>query len=474
MLSWSLFLYVLDWAIRLVMLVVVTRRRRPTSSMAWLLIIFFLPELGLVLYALFGSDRLPKRRVEKHRRLLDQLHALRRRFESHPNLTRPDLGPGSESAVVLAERLAYMPIFGSNHAELIADTDDVVDRLIADIDAAEDHVHLLFYIYGNDETGRRVADALARATERGVRCRVLVDAVGSRPMLRNLRPKMESQGIEVLAALPVNPLRRRMARIDLRNHRKIAVIDGRIGYTGSQNIVDSDYGHGDLVWHDLMLRVTGPVVLQLQVVFVSDWYFDSDEILDAPSLFPDPVGTGDMTAQAVPSGPNFPIENFQRMVVAAIYGARRRVCITTPYFVPDEAFLQALQVAVLRGVQVMLIVPRRSDQILVGAASRSYYIDLLEAGVEVYVHNDGLLHAKTMSIDEDFTVIGTSNFDIRSFQLNFEVALIFYGSAMNQQLHAQQARYVESADLLDRSEWERRAAPLRIFENIAKLLSPLL
>jgi cardiolipin synthase len=442
--------------------------------MAWLLIIFFLPEVGLVLYWLLGSDRLPRRRVQRHRRLLESLQALRQRFEDHPSLARPDLGPAAEGAVTLAERLSYMPIFAYNDAALLAETEEVIDRLIADIDAANHHVHLLFYIYGDDATGRRVADALARAVARGVTCRVLVDAVGSRPMLRHLRADMQRNGIEVHAALPVNLLRGRMARVDLRNHRKLAIIDGRIGYTGSQNIVDADYGHRDLVWHDLMIRVIGPIVLQLQVVFLMDWYFETEQILEGTDIFPDPDVAGDIVAQTIPSGPNFPIENFQRMVVAAIYGARRRVVITTPYFVPDEAFLQALQVAVLRGVRVTLIVPGRSDQILVAAASRAYYVDLLEAGVEVYLNQDGLLHAKTMSIDDEFAVIGTSNFDIRSFQLNFEVALVFYGNTLNGQLQEQQMRYLQGSTQVERGHWEQRPAARRISENIAKLLSPLL
>ena len=193
----------------------------------------------------------------------------------------------AQEAVKLAEKLGYMPILGGNDVELIAETEDFIDKLVADIDAARHHVHLLFYIFADDGTGRRVAEALARAVKRGVKCRVLVDAVGSRPMFKRLARQMIAQGIEVHQALPVGLFRRRMARIDLRNHRKLAVIDGCVGYTGSQNIVDAGYGRKDLAWYDLMVRLTGPILLELQSVFVADWYFETEEILEGGEYFPE-------------------------------------------------------------------------------------------------------------------------------------------------------------------------------------------
>ncbi|HUT78343.1 MAG TPA: cardiolipin synthase [Polyangia bacterium] len=466
--------YASEWVIRLVMLVVVTRRRQPNSAMAWLLVIFFLPWPGLILYMILGNYRLPKRRIEEHSPLADELSAVRQRLEDHPNIVHPELGPELMSFVDLAERLGYMPIFGGNDAQLITETGEVIDRLVADIDAAEHHVHLLFYIWANDATGRRVSEALARAVKRGVKCRVLVDAVGSRPMLRRLAPEMTGQGIEVQEALPVGLFRRRMARIDLRNHRKVAVIDGRIGYTGSQNIVDASYGHKDLAWRDMMVRLTGPIVLELQAVFLIDWYHETDEGLDGAELFPEPPRTGEIPVQTLPSGPNYPTENYQRIVVAALYAARQHVIITTPYFVPDEAFLQAIEVAVLRGVEVEVILPRRCDQIMVGAASRAYYDDLLRLGAKLHLYDKGLLHAKTMSIDDAVALIGSSNFDIRSFALNFEISLLFYGPRVTEELRRQQNRYIAESARLSAEQWDARPAGAKILQNIAKLLSPLL
>ena len=469
--TWSLLYYLLEWLIRIVMLVVVTRRRQPSAAMAWLLVIFFLPVPGLALYFLIGENRLPLRRAERHARLQEDIRC---RFEDHPNVVRPELPPGQMAAVVLAERLGYMPIVGGNDAAMMTDTDEVIDRLVADIDAAQRHVHLLYYIFADDATGRRVVEALARAVERGVICRVLVDAVGSRPMLKTLGAWLAHQGVQLRAALPVNLFRRRAARLDLRNHRKLAVIDGVVAYAGSQNIVDANYGHKDLAWHDMSVRLTGPIVTQLQAVFVGDWYFETDELLDSDDVFPDAAQTGTIAVQTLPSGPDYPTENYQRMVVAALHAARSHVIITSPYFVPDEAFLQAIETAVLSGVEVEVILPRRCDQVMVGAASRAYYDDLLRLGVKLHLYDNGLLHAKTMSIDDAVALIGSSNFDIRSFALNFEISLLFYGSRVTEELRRRQNQYIAASTRLTAEEWDARPTRAKILQNTAKLLSPLL
>ena len=472
-LSWSLLNYLLEWVIRIVMLFVVTGRRRG-SPMAWLLVIFFLPVPGLILYFLIGENRLPRRRAGRHARLLDELSEISRRWEGHPAVVHPALPPDQEPFVTLAERLGSMPIVGGNKIKIMTETEEVIDRLVEDIDAAERQVHLLYYIFAPDGTGRKIADALARAVARGVKCRVLVDAVGSKAMLKRLAPEMVEKGIDLHAALPVNLFRRHAARLDLRNHRKLAVIDGKIGYTGSQNIVDASYGHKDLAWHDMSVRLVGPAVLELQAVFVGDWYFETDEILVSENVFPDPPMLGPIAVQTLPSGPDYPTENYQRMVVAALHAARRHVIITSPYFVPDDAFLQAMEVAVLRGVEVEVILPRRCDQVLVGAASRAFYDDLLRLGVKLHLYDNGLLHAKTMSVDDSVALIGSSNFDIRSFELNFEISLLFYGEDVTTELRDRQNHYIASSSLLTQEEWDARSGLSRAWQNIAKLLGPLL
>lgn len=474
MITWSLVYYLSEWAVRLVMLMVVTRRRHPSAAMAWLLVIFFLPWPGLVLYLLIGENYLPRRRAEKHAVLQKKLEAFQRIITNHANAVHPQLGPEAEAAVKLAERLGSLPILGGNAVELIARTEEVIDRMVADIDAAERHVHLLFFIFADDETGRRVAEALIRATTRGVKCRVVADAVGSRSMFHTLGPRLKESGVELRPALPVHPFRRHAARLDLRNHRKIAVIDGRIAYSGSQNIVNAGYGHKDLIWRDLMVRLRGPVVLELQAVFASDWYFETDELLDRAEFFPDPEPAGAIPVQTLPSGPNYPTENYHRMVVAALHAAQRQVIITTPYFVPDDAFLQAMQTAVLRGVTVELIVPSRNNLRLVGAAAEAYFDELLDAGVIIHRYTQGLLHTKAMSIDDAIAFIGTSNFDIRSFALNFEVSLLFYGAEVVGELRAKQQEYIADSVQVVQAQWRQRPRRQQVFQSIAKLVSPLL
>ena len=472
--SWQNIYIFSDWIIRIVMLIVVTRRSKPDAAVAWLLVIFMFPWPGLILYFMIGSNQLPRRRIERYKALLAELETVARRIRSFANIVRPQLGPAQTAAVKLAENLGYLPICGGNDVIFLTRTTDVIDRLIADIDAARHHVHIIFYIFADDITGLRVADALARAAGRGVKCRVLVDAVGSRSMLKNLAASMRVSGIEVVGTLPVSIFRFYMSRIDVRNHRKLAIIDGRIAYTGSQNIVDEGYGRRDLAWDDLMARITGPVVIDLQVVFFVDWYYETEKMLDTDAIFPVPEATGTTPAQALPSGPSYPTENYQRMVVSAVHSAQESVVITTPYFVPDEAFMQALEVATLRGIEVSIILPKRYDQTLVGAASRSYYSDLLDAGVNVYLYTPGLIHAKTLCIDNAFALVGTSNFDIRSFALNFEINMVFYEREITEKLKEEQKRYLARSVKLTPETWARYSRIKKIGQNIARLMSPLL
>lgn len=462
------------WVIRIVMLAVVIQKRRPAAAVAWLLVIFFLPWPGLILYLLIGNDRVPQRRLQRHGRLLTTIRRDLARISMTPETAHPNLHAGQQGVVDLAQGLSDVAIVGGNAVELMADTDDTINHLLADVDAAEHHIHLMAYIFADDATGRRVAKHLQAAAARGVAVRVIVDAVGSRPMLRSLAPAMRKGWVQVVAALPANPFRRQVARLDIRNHRKLAVIDGAIGYTGSQNIVNREYGHEDLAWEDLMVRVTGPVVPQVQSVFVQDWYLETGELLSGRCIFPQQPVRGTVPAQCLPSGPNYPTATYQRMVVAAVYAARKHVVITSPYFVPDEPFMDALEVAVLRGVTVSIVLPERYDQIIAGAASRSYYDDLLEAGVRVYLYQPGLIHSKTMTVDYDLAFIGTSNFDIRSFRLNFEVNIVFYEGYVAEALLAQQQHYIEHSRPLTREDWSQLPRYRRFGQNLARLMSPLL
>jgi cardiolipin synthase len=273
--------------------------------------------------------------------------------------------------------------------------------------------------------------------------------------------------------LPVSLWPWRKARLDLRNHRKIAVIDGRIGYTGSQNLVDAEFKQG-LAYEDLMVRVTGPVVLELQYVFAADWFLETNEVLDSEDEFPGPEIAGSVPAQLLPSGPAFPTQNNQRLFVALVHGARKQVVLTTPYFIPDEPLLQAMQTASLRGVNVHLVVSEKGDSRTVTLAQESYFEELLEARVKIHLYRKNFLHAKHLSIDDAVAVIGSSNLDIRSFALNAEVMLVIYDSNVTAQLAAEQERYYANSCLLTLATWEQRSFGAKVVQNLARLLSPLL
>jgi cardiolipin synthase len=318
-----------------------------------------------------------------------------------------------------------------------------------------------------------VADALAEAVKRGVTCRVLIDSLGSKKSRRKFAPRMRNAGIEVTLLLPVRWFRRRGTRADLRNHRKIAVIDGQIGYVGSQNLVNADF-KADITYEELVARVTGPAALQLQAVFLGDRFADADQRIDWPKYFPKEHMPGSSPSQVLPSGPSYPFANNQQLITSLIHAAQKRVVITTPYFIPDDAILQAMQAAVLRGVEVHLVVSQKADQLLVGLAQRSYYEGLLEAGVRIHMYRHKFLHAKHISIDHTIVLIGSSNMDLRSFQLNAEISLLVFDPQVTAALHAVQERNFSHAKLLTLEEWRKRPALARISQNLARLVDSVL
>jgi cardiolipin synthase A/B len=470
-LTWAELYFLSEWAIRVAMLVYVPQRRSPAAARTWLLLVFIVPWPGLVLYSIFGRAYLPRRRLDDQRRVGEALRAL------GPNLTAADpptnLPETFTPAIALARNLGGFGVVGGNAVELLEDYDGSIDRLLADIAAARSHVHLLYYIFAADRTGRRVADALVDAAKRGVTCRLLIDSLGAKTARRRLAPGLRAAGVEVIEVLPVHFFRRGQARFDLRNHRKIAVVDGRVAYVGSQNVVDADFKPG-IVYEELVARVTGPVVRQLQAVFLADRFYETEEPLVGPEFFPDLPAAGTAAAQTLPSGPGFPQENNERLVVSLVHGARRRVCITTPYFVPDESLQNSLVTAARRGVEVRLIVARQVDQYMVGLAQRSYYEELLEAGVHIHEYGTRFLHAKHLTVDDDVAAVGSSNMDIRSFALNAEVLLLAYDAGVARDLRAVEDRYLAAAHEVHLDGWRRRPTWLKVAQNTARLVDSLL
>ena len=477
--SWLLLIPLYQWAIRIGMVITILRQdRSPSESLGWLTLTFLLPEVGLALYLLVGANPLIRKRVRQHAVSVDQSRRVGdRRQNRHP--IRPHLPEGLrkryQPLIKQAEQVSGNPIVGGNALELLRTNDDVFERLIPEIDAAEHHVHLLYYIARDDDVGRKVWEAVRRAAERGVQCRVLADTVGSAALLRNaITRELREAGAHVVGALPVKPWRRKLSRIDLRNHRKIAVVDGRVAYTGSHNLCVDSYGTKNFRWIDLSGRYTGPLVRQLQQVFVEDWKFETDETLAGAEIFPEVEACGAVAAHAIPTGPSYEAETFRRVVVSAFNQARERIVLTTPYLVLDEPTFMALAMAVGRGVRVQVAVPARGDHPLVGAAGRYYYAPLMRAGAELYEYAGGLLHAKTITVDDAVAVLGSANMDIRSFFLNFELSVLMYGPEVTQRLRAEQERYLDGAHRIELEAWLDRPAWKRYAERVAALASPLL
>ncbi|MGE3109343.1 MAG: cardiolipin synthase [Phycisphaerales bacterium] len=483
-LSWyAITIGLVEWGIRLCLIgVVIARRRNVSTKLAWIIILTVLPIVGTILYVMIGENRLGYRRLRRYALLtqgMDQ-QAIRLWKHRHQNWSGQDAM--YEHIWKLATTEAGLPPLAGNRVELLARNDRLLERLTADIDAARSHCHLLFYIYTTSPACWKVSEALMRAARRGVTCRLLVDAVGSKQFLRGDEiTKMRHAGVQVVAALPVNPIRLLLSRLDLRNHRKIVVIDGRVGYTGSANLTDSSFraGWNRRVgsWIDAMARVEGPAAQALSVVFLQDWQAEIDnDSRDVtpylPELPADEVGSS--VLQVMPSGPGASPDAIHQLMLTAIYGAREELIITTPYFVPDEALCRALCAAAQRGVAVTLVMPREVDSPLVAAASRSSWIDLLGAGVRICLFRGGLLHAKTFTIDRRIGFIGSANLDQRSFWLNFEITLIIYDDEVASELRFLQVDYIDHADHVHLDEWRSRPRVNQFLDSAAQMLGPLL
>ncbi len=475
MLSWGSIYLASEWAIRLVMLFYVPQRRNPAAARGWLLLIFFLPWAGLILYAIFGRAYLPRQRLEMEQAVSRLVRELQPRILGRALTSQPSLPATFAPAVALAHTLADFGLCRGNRVELITDYEGALERLLDDIGKATRHVHLLYYLFRNDETGQRVASALADAAARGVSCRVLADGYGSWFSFRRLAPWLRGHGVEAVLVMPPRLWGRKAVRLDLRNHRKIAVVDGRIGYVGSQNLVNPDANRG-LTNEELVARLEGPVVRQLQAVFLADRYYETESLATEPleELLPEGDEPGGSTAQAMPSGPGYHRATTQQIMIALMHAAQRRIVLTTPYFVPDEPFLLAVTMAAERGVEVHLVVSRHSNKPIVHLAQQSNYDELLEAGVHIHRYFGNFLHAKHATIDDEVALIGSSNLDIRSFALNNEIGVIVYDRDVVSRLQDIQLRYFSDSEEVDPDQWRRRSILMRVAQNTARLADTLL
>lgn len=462
----------------------VIMRRRPTGvTMSWLLLIAGIPYLGGLAYLLIGERRIGRSRAAG---LLD----LRKAFRTHSaGLLAPGVLPvdvSSDRSPIasisrMGERLTGCPLVGGSRLELFRDTEGILTRIARDIDGAQASVAMEFYIWNAGGRGDEVLEALIRAAERGVRCQVLVDALGARTWWKGDQPaRLRGAGVELVEALPVGLFRTVVGRTDLRLHRKIVVIDRAVAWTGSMNLVDpkffkQDAGVGQ--WIDAMVRVEGVAIAPLLTVLMGDLSLETAqplaELLD-PYGLPKIAPRGDAKLQVIPSGPGQNGDALLQMIVASVHAAQEQLVLTTPYLIPDESLLAALRAAAARGVDVDLIVPEKVDSLLTRHACRSYFDELLEAGVRIRLFRGGLLHTKSIRIDHDLAIFGTVNLDMRSFWLNYEVALVINDRDFVAALRDLHESYLRQCDELDRVAWSSRGVGSRLVQNTLRLASPLL
>jgi cardiolipin synthase len=457
--------------------------RQPASRIAWIAVVGALPGIGVVAYLFLGETNIGRRNFKAMREAFGQLPA----------------PPAAviEKAIHLEEQLPsrYAPLFkvgysisrfepvAGNSAELMADSNATIDHMVADIDAATDQVNVLFYIWLTDNNGSKMAGALKRAAARGVTCRAMVDGLGSRALLKSkLWREMGAAGVQTAVALRIrNPLLGPLqGRMDLRNHRKILVVDGRVTYCGSQNCADPEFLVKEKYapWVDSVIRLEGPIVRQNQRLFATDWmtYVGEDLSQDLGLEGPEPLpaAAGTVIAQVIASGPALRHSAIPELFESLMYSAREELVISTPYYVPNESMQAALCAAAYRGVRTTLILPRNNDSWAVQATARSYYLELLEAGVVIQEFKGGLLHSKTLTLDGEITLIGSANMDRRSFDLNFENNILLYDPQLTQAVRERQQAYINSADAVLKETVKGWMRWQRLKNNTIAMLGPVL
>lgn len=473
----TLLILVLIVTIAVVSLIVVPRNRRPQSALAWLLLIYTLPLIGFTLFLMLGSRRLPKRRREQQDEIntyiLETTEGMDRVSKDSP------WPPWLEPIVELNRNLGAMPLVGGNTARLYTDYTASITAMTEAVRGAQRSVHVEFYIMSVDDETEQFFAALGEAAARGVPVKVLYDHVASLRVkgYRRMRRRLDAIGAEHHPMLPVRPFRGQWQRPDLRNHRKFLIVDGAIGFTGSQNLIERGYKRGRrrdgsrLAWKELMVRFEGPIVAGIDALFATDWYSETNELLlretsTTPLIDP---GQG-LDAQVVPSGPAFEGENNLRLFNSLVYAAQEQIQICSPYFVPDESMLYAITTAAQSGLDVQLFVSEIGDQTLVFHAQRSYYEELLRAGVRIWLYRaPTILHAKHFTIDDEVAIIGSSNMDMRSFSLNLEVSVMVRGDSIIRELRAIEQTYRENSRELTLDQWLRRPAHMRTFDDLARV-----
>ena len=465
MAHWLIVLLILAWPAYLVVMTVwiVLQRSEPVATLGWIMALAFLPYLGFLIYYLLGPQRINR--------------SGRRRERSHAAVgARGKSDVGSEATALdrMAQTMTGFPPTTASKVDLLIDGGATYDALVKAIESAQRHVHLEYYIYAGDRTGTRIRDALIERAKAGVKVRVLLDGVGSSLAKKFVQP-LHDAGVDMAFFHPMQWWMTPFARpkINMRSHRKIVICDGKIGFTGGINVTDDENESlNPQAFHDLHLRIEGDAVRWLQVAWLEDWHYATGKSIDDDSVFAPPA-PGPITAQVIPAGPDNEWEPIHRMQVEAIHRADHRVWLATPYFVPSRAALFALEGAAMRGLDVRVMVPKKSDSHLVTAAARSYFDKLLKAGVRIYEYGPRMLHSKVLLVDDALTIIGTSNFDTRSFSLNFEIVMLFCDEGVAKKLETSLKADMAAAGEVTKDS-PKPSFQGRLAEAAARLFAPIL
>jgi cardiolipin synthase A/B len=444
-------------------------KKEATSAIAWCLVVFMLPILGTLFFVIFGYQHVhrPLRRKREHRK---QFHA-----RDGDDAAEPGTPPEQKTMAALARRFGASPLIGGNHVQLFHDGTLAFETLLEAIERARHHIHLEYFIIQPDSAGDALFLRLIERARAGVEVRVLYDAMGSRRLKKRHLRRLAEAGIRSSVFLPLNPLRRRI-QINMRDHRKIAVIDGEVAFTGGLNVGDEYLGLVDRFgyWRDSHLRLEGPAVGALQRIFIEDWDFAAGETLSGTDYLPELSNAGEHAVQVIASGPERDLNGIRELYFAAILQAQKRLWIASPYFVPDGGLRDALCLAAYRGVDVRLLGQHHPDKWIPYFAGRYYWADILAAGGQVYQYTNGMMHSKVILVDDQCASVGSANLDNRSLHLNFEVNCLLYSPELVSELSRAMEVDFERSIELDWPVYQKRPLTGRVIENSCRLLSPLL
>lgn len=457
--------------------VIFLENRKPTQTITWLVVLGSFPLIGFLFYLLFGRN-VRKKKLFDRKALVDEKIML----EIEGNQSRYEdkidkMGDHQQMLFNLAHRLGHTPISFSTRTKALTNGEETFNHIFAELEKAKHHIHLEYYIVRHDEVGNKLKDALIKKAKEGVQVRFLYDSVGSWKLSKAYIKEMQHAGIDVVSFLPVRmPFLNN--KINFRNHRKIIVIDGTVGFVGGLNVGDEYLGKNEFFgfWRDTHLMVWGEAVRTLQMIFLQDWYYMTGEnIVKQEYMTPSiELEEHEGGVQIIAGGPDNKWEVIKNLFFSMITSAKDSIWIASPYFVPDEDILSALKVASLSGIDVRLLVPQRPDKKIVFYASRSYFLELLEAGVKIYEYKDGFMHSKIVIVDYELASIGTANMDMRSFHLNFEVNAFLYRTTSTQTLVDEFERDIENSHEIIMDEFNERPFKQKMIESMSRLLSPLL